>query len=245
MKCAFCTYNVPHYLQVKKPELVRREIKYLKDKYNIKGLLVKDEVAISPNKKISTEILEAIGSENIIWRGQTTTMATFEQLKLAKESGCVELAFGVETVDDKVMQIIDKSWQNKESITRCIEDAKKVGIKVKICLILGLPGEKKDIANATLDFLEKIKPDYASVSGFLPVPGSPIAKNFKKFGIKMIDTNWNKYSHLLYRFSDDEEVGLPFEFEEKTPWGKSLTNTEIKENIIKVQKWLRENSMVY
>ena len=245
MKCAFCTYNVPHYLQVKKPELVRREIKYLKDKYNIKGLLVKDEVAISPNTKISTEILEAIGSENIIWRGQTTTMATFEQLKLAKESGCVELAFGVETVDDKVMQIIDKSWQNKESITRCIEDAKKVGIKVKICLILGLPGEKKDIANVTLDFLEKIKPDYASVSGFLPVPGSPIAKNFKKFGIKKIDTNWNKYSHLLYRFSDDEEVGLPFEFEEKTPWGKSLTNTEIKENIIKVQKWLRENSMVY
>ena len=50
----------------------------------------------------------------------------------------------------------------------------------------------------------------------------------------MIDTNWNKYSHLLYRFSDDEEVGLPFEFEEKTPWGKSLTNTEIKENIIKI-----------
>ena len=70
-------------------------------------------------------------------------MATFEQLKLAKESGCVELAFGVETVDDKVMQIIDKSWQNKESITRCIEYAKKVGIKVKICLILGLPGKKK------------------------------------------------------------------------------------------------------
>ena len=245
MKCAFCTYNVPHYLQVKNPDLVTKEIKYLKEKYHIKGLLVKDEVAISPNKKISTEILESIGNENIIWRGQTTTMATYEQLKLAKESGCIELAFGVETVDDNVMKIIDKTWQNKESIKRCIEDAKKVGIKVKICLILGLPGEKKDIADTTLNFLEKLRPDYASVSGFLPVPGSPIARNFKKFGIKTINTNWDKYSHLLYRFSDDEEVGLPFEFEEKTPWGKSLTKTEIKENIIKVQTWLRENSMVY
>ncbi len=105
--------------------------------------------------------------------------------------------------------------------------------------------KKKDIADATLNFLKEIKPDYANVSGFLPVPGSPIAKNFKKFGIKMIDKDWSKYSHLLYRFSDEEEVGLPFEFEKITPWGKSLTNLEIKENIIRVQTWLRENSMVY
>ena len=245
MKCAFCTYNVPHYLQIKKPELVTREIKYLKERYNIKGLLVKDEVAISPNKKISTKIMEAIGNENIIWRGQTTTMATYEQLKLAKESGCVELAFGVETVDDNVMKIIDKTWQNQKSITRCIEDAKKVGINVKICLILGLPGEKKDIADSTLNFLREIKPNYVSVSGFLPVPGSPIARNFKKFGIKMVEKDWNKYAHLLYRFSDEEEVGLPFEFNKITPWGKSLSNSEIKENVIRIQTWLRENSMVY
>jgi len=40
-------------------------------------------------------------------------------------------------------------------------------------------------------------------------------------------------------------VGLPFEFEKITPWGQSLTNSEIKKNIIKVQTWLRDNSMVY
>ena len=76
----------------------------------------------------------------------------------------------------------------------------KLDIKVKLCLILGLPGEKEDILEKTIKFLEKTTPDYVSVSGFLPVPGSPIAKDPKKYGIKSIDKNWSKYGHLLIGF---------------------------------------------
>ena len=35
--------------------------------------------------------------------------ATRDQLKLAKESGCLELAVGIETVDNGVMKIINNS----------------------------------------------------------------------------------------------------------------------------------------
>ena len=83
------------------------------------------------------------------------------------------------------------------------------------------------------------------MSGFLPVPGSPIEKNYKKFGIKKIDKDWNKYGHLLYRFSEEEDVGLPFEYEENTPFGKSFSNEEIKKNINNVQNWLSDKSMIY
>ena len=107
--CAYCTYNVPSYLQIKNPELIKKEIIYLKKEYGIEGLLVKDEVAISPNKKVSTAVFDAIGETGIVWRGQTTTQASYDQLKMAKESGCLELAVGVETVDEGVMKIINKS----------------------------------------------------------------------------------------------------------------------------------------
>ena len=244
-KCAFCTYNVPSYLQVKSPEMIKKEIDYLKQNYDVEGLLVKDEVAISPNKKISTNVLNAIGDSNVVWRGQTTTMATYDQLRMAKDSGCLELAVGVETVDDNVMKIINKDWQSIENINEYIRNSKKVGIKVKMCLILGLPGEPRDIVDKTVKFLEETEPDYVSVSGFLPVPGSPIYKDPKKYGVKYIDKNWDKYSHLLYRFSDEEEVGLPFEYEVKTPWGKSFTRDEIKQNIIEVQRWLDDRTMIY
>ncbi len=244
-KCAYCTYNVPRLLQTKSAEMINKEINYLKSNYNIKGLLLKDEVAISPNKKVSDEILTTIGEHNLVWRGQTISIATYDQLKMAKDSGCLELAVGVETVDNSVMKIIDKTWQNEKIIKEFIQNCKKLDIKVKICLILGLPGEPQNIVEKTIKFLEETKPDFASVSGFLPVPGSPIEREYKKFGIKKIDKDWNKYGHLLYRFSDEEDVGLPFEYEENTKFGKSFSNEEIKNNINQLQRWLDENSMIY
>ena len=70
-------------------------------------------------------------------------------------------------------------------------------------------------------------------------------KSWLIIGIKFIDKDWNKYGHLLYRFSDEEDVGLPFEYEKETPFGKSFTQQEIKENMTTIQQWLDNRGMVY
>ena len=67
-KCSYCTYNVPRLLQTKSVELIDKEITELKNIYQIKGLLLKDEVAISPNKKVSKDILQTIEKHQIVWR---------------------------------------------------------------------------------------------------------------------------------------------------------------------------------
>ena len=244
-KCSYCTYNVPNALQVRTPTQIKNEISYLKERYSIRGLLVKDEVALNPNKKICSETLNAIQDSELIWRGQTTTLATYDQLKHAADSGCLELAIGVETADENVMKLIDKTWQDRKQILDFAENARKVGIKIKVCLILGLPGEPRDIVKKTINLLEELEPNFASVSGFLPVPGSPIANNPKKFGIKKIDKDWHRYSHLLFRFADDEEVGLPFEYDTSENSINVFSRQEIVENIIEVQKWLKDRGMVY
>ena len=207
--------------------------------------MVKDEVAINPNKKICTETLNAIQESDVIWRGQTTTLGTYDQLKHAADSKCLELAIGVETADENVMKLIDKTWQDRKQILNFGRNAKKVGIKIKVCLILGLPGEPLDIVKKTIALLEELEPNFASVSGFLPVPGSPIANNPKKYGIKKIDRNWDKYSHLLFRFAEEEDVGLPFEYDTSENSINNFSREQIVENIIEVQNWLRDRKMVY
>lgn len=243
--CSYCVYNVPNMLQVRSPAMMRAELDYLKERYKIEAVLLKDEVAVHPNKKISAAMFEVLGESGLVWRGQTTTHATREQLQAAAESGCKELAVGVETVDDNVMEIINKKWQSKEKIRLFIDNCKEAGIKVKICFILGLPGEPADIVEKTIHFLEEAQPDFVSLSGFCPIPGSPIFRDPKKYGIRYIDHDWSKHAHLLYRFSDEEEVGLPFEYEENTPWGKSFTRDQIRENVQKVQHWLDQRAMIY
>lgn len=243
--CAFCIYNVPNELQVRSPEMLRREIRYLKSNYAIEGINLRDEVAIHPSPKISEQCLSVLREEELIWRGQTTTLAKRSQLELAKESGCVELSVGVETVDESVMAIINKKWQKEDGIRRFFDDAKDLGIRIKVCLILGLPGEPPDIVEKTIRFLEDVDPDYASVSGFDPVPGSPIARFPEKYGIEWIDDDLSKHAHLLFRFSDEEEVGLPFRYAKNGPWGKTFSREEISDNIRTVQHWLQERGKVY
>ena len=244
-KCSYCVYNVPNKLQSKDPKLITDEIEYLKKQFKVQAILLKDEIALNPNKKIFLPQMEALGKTNILWRGQTTSVGTYDQLKIAKETGCLELSVGIETVDDNAMKYINKTWQSESIIAKFIENIKKVGIKIKICLIFGLPGEPKDIVEKTVKFIEKYKPDYISLSGFCPMPGSPIYNNPDKFGIEYIDKDWDKHAHLLYRFSDNEHVGLPFRYKKETEWGNSFTRDEIVNNIQQVQKWLSTQSMTY
>ena len=243
--CAFCVYNVPNMLQMRSPEMMAAELDYLKQNYHIAGVLLKDEVAIHPNSRYSKQVCDALYESGLIWRGQTTSLATLAQLKEAARSGCRELSVGVETVDEQVMKICNKEWQNEEKIRNFILNAKEVGIRVKVCLILGLPGEPPDIVAKSIKFLEDTRPEYVSISGFCPFPGSPMFKNYQYYGIKYIDHDWSKHSHLLYRFADDEEIGLPFEYEEYTRWGKSFSREEIAQNIQTLQHWAKERRMLY
>ena len=144
-----------------------------------------------------------------------------------------------------MMKIINKTWQSDKIIANFINNAKEVGIKVKICLIFGLPGEPKNIVEKTIKFIETNKPDYVSLSGFCPMPGSPIFNDPEKYGIEFIDQDWDKHAHLLFRFSDQEEVGLPFRYKKESHLGNQFSRDQIANNIKQVQRWLSSKSMTY
>lgn len=243
-KCVYCVYNIPHRVQRKSNKSVEEEIKYLKQEYKIKGVNLRDEICIPLARKVAISFLETMGSLGVIWRGQTKVGASKEIVSLARESGCVELAIGIESVSQRVLDIINKKQtvnQAKEFILFC----KSVGIKVKACFILGLPGEPQDVVNITRSFINETKPDYVNISGFCPVLGSKAYKNSDYYGIKYIDKDWSRHAHLLFRFSDEEEFGLPFEYEETNRWGKTFSREEIIENIKELQHYCQEQGMTY
>jgi radical SAM superfamily enzyme YgiQ (UPF0313 family) len=199
------------------------------------------------DRKAAEKYLEAIGSAGIIWRGQTVPIASEDLVVLAKESGCVELAIGLESVEsDEVLKIANvQKKPGVESSRRFIHLLKKHGINVKLCLIFGLPGESKDVVKNTIRFLEDTEPDFVSLSGFDPVPGSTFYKNRDYYGIEHIDDDLTKHAHLLYRFGDEEEVGLPFNYSKTTKWGESLTRQEIVSNMREMQHYLAEKGLSY
>ncbi len=245
-KCNFCVYNNPPKFEFRSAEQITAEIEYLKREYGVQGVNLRDEVCIPVTPKQAVPYLEAIGKAGIIWRGQSVPLGTEEMVKLAAETGLQEVALGLESVDsDEVITIANKPSKSIENNKRYIELLKKYGIKVKVCLIFGLPGETRNVLDRTIKFLEEVQPDYVAVSGFDPVPGSPFFRDAKKYGIKNISSDLSKHAHLLFRFGDEEEVGLPFEYEKETPWGTAMSRTEITSNIKAIQKYLRDHDMSY
>lgn len=244
-RCKFCVYNVPKIIQMRSPQSIKEEIRYIKDEYNVKAINLKDEICIPVSQEIAIPFLEAIKSSGVIWRGQTTVKGiTEEKISLAKESGCVELAVGVESVSQQVLEIIGKNIALDE-VRDFIRLCKKYKIKVKMCLIFGLPGEPENIVELTRSFVEEARPDYISLSGLDPVPGSEIYNNYQHYGIKYIDKDWEKHAHLIYRFSDREDVGLPFEYEKINRWGRTFSREDIVNNIRQTQQYFREKNMTY
>jgi radical SAM superfamily enzyme YgiQ (UPF0313 family) len=246
-KCSFCVYNNPGKFEYRTPEQIVGEIEYLKMNFGVKGVNLRDEVCIPVNRKLASQYLDAIGRGGIIWRGQTVPFGDEEMVKLARESGCQELALGLESADnDLVLQMANKPCQSIDTAKSYISLLKKYGIRVKVCIILGLPGESRNVVENTIRFFEEVQPDYVALSGLDPVPGSPCYINKEKFGIESISDDLSRHAHLIYRFGDEEEdVGLPFEYKEHAPWGKTFTREEIINNIKTVQGWLRDRGMSY
>lgn len=242
--CHFCSNQYKGATRVRSPEWITKEINYLKSEYQIQSLLLKDDQGIHTNKNVARRMLEAIGEADILWRGQSRANGvSADTVRLAKETGCVEIAVAIESVSQRALEIMNK----KIDLVKAKEYFKvlrKEEIDIKLLLILGLPGEPQDIAQQTINFIEEVQPSNVSLSILCPIPGSEIWNNPKRFGMKINqDIPFEKYLFAFGRFDDDEKTPAFFEYEKNTPFGEGMSMDRIIENHETVQRYLREKDI--
>ena len=244
--CHFCAIKQVREsfsgIRFRSPQHIEAEIEYLKAEYDIKGLVILDEICIPLKKSNAVKHLETIGRTNIIWRGQCRVDGlTPEITKLARESGCVAMGLGVESVHQLSLDIINKKIDVEKS-KKTIALLKQCDIEARVYMIIGLPGEPEDIVEKTWSFIEETDPDLVALSLFTIRPGTEIYNYPEKFGIKNITTDWAKTMHMWSRY-DSEEPTMTFEYETQTPWGKSMTNKQIVTNYLELQERLKQRNI--
>jgi len=242
--CHFCSNQYKGATRVRSPEWITREIDYLKREYQVQSILLKDDQGIHTNRKVARSMIEAIGKANILWRGQSRANGIHpDTVKLAKETGCVEIAVAIESVSQRALDIMNK----KIDLVKAKEYFKVLRqerLDIKLLLILGLPGEPKDIAQQTINFIEEVQPSNVSLSILCPIPGSEIWNNPQRFGMKINpDVPFDKYLFAFGRFDDDEKTPQFFEYEKITPFGEGMSMNEIIANHETVQTYLRERKI--
>ncbi|CAA7618443.1 radical SAM protein [Magnetospirillum sp. UT-4] len=246
-KCSFCAMTSIREegspgLRYRDPHWVEAELEYLKKDFGIQGISLTDEIGIPLSMRRAVPHLEAIGRTGIVWRGQSRCDAVKpEVIKLAKESGCVALGMGVESVSQVSLDLIRKDL-DIETAKRAIGILKDFDIEPRVYMIIGLPGEPPDIVERTWRFIEETEPSLVYLSLFTVRPGTEVFDNPKRFGIRAIQTDWRKTMHMYGRY-DDEIPSLTFEYERDAPWGRAFSNREIVDNYLELQARLRNKGL--
>ncbi|MDP3143679.1 MAG: radical SAM protein [Candidatus Omnitrophota bacterium] len=202
-KCIYCTdlYLPQQTYRQKSPDLVVRDIKNLVRKYKPNHLMVANTAfAPSQMKQIAKKILKE--RIKITWNTFARLDKGFdkETLRLAKKSGCLQLAFGLESINQKVLDFIKKGT-TVDIINRIRKDCRDLKLSILFQAIIGLPSETAEETFKTMCFL--VKPgegntgkEFYGVNIYELFPRNTVFLNPQKYGIK-ITCNKN----LPFRFS--------------------------------------------
>lgn len=241
-RCHFCsmpqTKTLSLGVRYRDPKSIEAEIEYLKKDFGVQALNLHDEICIPLARDRARAHLEAIGRTNVVWRGQCRVDGiTAETVSLAKQSGCMALSMGVESISQTSLDLINKKIK-LEQAEQSIRLIKEGGLESRIYMILGLPGEPPDVLEQTWSFIQRTQPDLVYLSIFTLRPGTEVYNHPERYGIKAVDYDWGNTQHMYGRYGD-EAPRVNFEYEE----GKGPSKERILSNYAELQRRLREASL--
>jgi anaerobic magnesium-protoporphyrin IX monomethyl ester cyclase len=191
--CAFCA-NVVQKTRFRSADNVVEEIELMMDKYNCRHFRFLDDNAIIDKKRFQ-ELAPKLHDLDIRFRGSiSSVLVNPEYCELLYYAGCREIGIGFESADDNILKIVNKAGKATTNMhSEAIKMIQKAGMKAKIYIITGLPGETEESIDAIKRFVIDLKPDKYIVSLFTPYPGTPIFNNPEFYKAEILHKKWREY----------------------------------------------------
>lgn len=179
-RCTYCVY--PQVFQggdyrARSAENVVEEFQYIAETFPfVKEIFIEDDtftVDRSRCRQICQLLIEA--KNKISWTANARADVDFETLKMMKAAGCRLLCVGVESGNQDILNNIKKGLVLKR-IRKFFKDAKRAGVLVHGCFLVGNKGENPETLEETLDFAKALNPDTAQFFPLMVYPGTEAYK---------------------------------------------------------------------
>ena len=148
------------------------------------------------DKRYAKELFRAIKPLKIKWVGQSSIsfVNDLEMMKLAVDSGCTALFFGVETVSALQAEKMRKSFKDMHDTETAIKKIQDNGVHFHPSMIFGFDTDTKDIFKETVDFLFRNHISTASMNILTPYPGTRTYEQLKTEG-RLLTKDWQFFNH--------------------------------------------------
>lgn len=197
-QCIFCDRKVfgnrfrarsPKNIVDEIEELIKlhgaREIKFFDDTFTLDKQRVYEIFAETERRKLKFP-----------WSCLTrVNYIDYSLLKTMKKTGCWQILYGLESGDQRMLNIMKKGTtveQNREAVIL----AKKVGLNVRASFVLGMPGETSASLRRTIDFAKSIPLDVVNFYTVTLYPGSELYEMVRKEG-KVLHDDFSQYNPLI------------------------------------------------
>jgi anaerobic magnesium-protoporphyrin IX monomethyl ester cyclase len=191
--CGFCGGRESPMLRrirTRTTENIVKEVLHLHEAYGSTGIMFYDD-ELNVNQSM-VELMDALAAAQkelgveLRLRGFIKSqLFTDEQADAMYRAGFRWILVGFESGSERILENINKKANRSEN-TRCMQIAKRHGLKVKALMSMGHPGESEETIKDTKDWLLEVKPDDFDATVITTYPGTP----YFDWAVQTAPTTW-------------------------------------------------------
>ena len=198
-RCNFCVYPQTlhgHRYRVRSVENVIAEIEYIvRELPQVREIVFEDDTFTITKARV-TEICQRMIEKGlhrkIRWLCNARVNLDYETMRLMRKAGCHLIIPGIESVDPQILKNIRKGT-TVQQIENYIASAKKAGLMIHACYMVGNEGETRETMEQTLRAALRFKTDTAQFYPLIPYPGTEAYVWAKSNGY--INGRYDEYVH--------------------------------------------------
>lgn len=177
-RCNFCVYPQTmhgHAFRARSAENVVGEFEYIAKNFpDVKEVVIEDDT-FTANKKRVKEICQMLIDKGLHrrlrWLCNARVDLDLETMQAMKAAGCRLIIPGIESGSQQILDNIHKGTK-VEQFYQYVSNAKKAGLLIHACYMVGNQGETRETMNQTLQLALKLNTDTAQFFPLIPYPGT-------------------------------------------------------------------------
>lgn len=181
-RCNFCVYPQTmhgHIFRTRTSENVVGEFEYIANNFpDVKEVVIEDDTFTADKGRV-IEICDLLIhkklQKRLKWLCNARVNLDYETMKKMKQAGCRLIIPGIESGNQTILNNIKKGTKVEQFYTY-VKDAKKAGLLIHACYIIGNRGETEETMAETLKLALKLNTDTAQFFPLIPYPGTEAYK---------------------------------------------------------------------
>ncbi|MBF0233861.1 MAG: B12-binding domain-containing radical SAM protein [Desulfamplus sp.] len=172
--CKFCAEKVRNIYREREIDDIISEIRWQQDRWDIDGMVFLDDLFYFNENRMRSfcdRILEEKIDLKLYAQMRVDRCPSDETLRLMRKAGFIQLAMGIESGSPRLLEHINKGI-TPDMCRNTVARINMAGIYTYCFLIIGLPGERVEDLEMTVELIRELKPTFVAVNYYMPMPGT-------------------------------------------------------------------------